>query len=242
MSRPPLRRSIALGFAAVLLVSLAGCGSNSDGDQADATGPTVSGDDQALQLTLSTAAEPAEPVESTESTESTEPADQASDQPPGVDVSNVDQGQLDQGQLDQVGQVTSLDCGVPIDVLQNSTTGLSVTGQFPPSADRRGDGTVAGSVTVTGTGVTGVASPDADVYLVQAGTVVSTPGPKDLVGQQVDLGATGATFTASGSLASCDSGQALPAGSYDIYAAVVVNQADGSVVVAVGGPWPLALT
>jgi hypothetical protein len=157
-------------------------------------------------------------------------------------VSNGDQGELDQGQFDQVGQVTSLDCGVPIDVLQNSTTGLSVTGQFPPSADRSGDGTVAGSVTVTGTGVTGVASPDADVYLVQAGMVVSTPGPKDSVGQQVDLGsAAGATFTAPGSIASCESGEPLPAGSYDIYAAVVVNQADGSVVIATGGPWPLAI-
>src|SRR6478672_8401036 len=105
-----------------------------------------------------------------------------------------------------------------------------MTGQFPPAADRGGDGIFTGSVAVTGTGVTGVASPDADVYLVQAGMVVSTPGPKDLVGQQVDLGAAGATFTASGRL-----------GSYDIYAAVVVNQADGSVVVAVGGPWPLAV-
>jgi hypothetical protein len=230
MSRPRLGRSVAaLGFAAVLLASGASCASNSSSERSDVTGPTVSGDDQALQLTLSTEAEPAEP---TESAESTEPPDDAADQSPGVDVSDGD----------QVGQVTSLDCGVPIDVLQSTATGLAMTGQFPPGADRSGDVTLTGSVTVTGTGVTGVASPDADVYVVQAGMVVSTPGPKDSVGQQVDFGAAaGATFTAPGSIASCDSGETLPAGSYDIYAAVVVNQADGSVVIATGGPWPLAI-
>jgi hypothetical protein len=233
MPRPPLRRSVAaLGFAAVLLASGAGCASNSSSEQSGVTGPTVSGDDQALQLTLSTEAEPAEPTESAEPAESTEPVDDSSDQPPGIDVSDGD----------QVGQVTSLDCGVPIDVLQSTVTGLAMTGQFPPAADRGGDGTFTGSVAVTGTGVTGVASPDADVYLVQAGMVVSTPGPKDSVGQQVDLGsAAGATFAAPGSIASCDSGEPLPAGSYDIYAAVLVNQADGSVGVAAGGPWPLAI-
>jgi hypothetical protein len=233
MSRPPLRRSVAaLGFAVVLLVSEAGCASNSSSEQSDVTGPTVSGDDQALQLTLSTEAEPAEP---TESAESTGPADDSANQSPGVDASDGDH-------IDQVGQVTSLDCGVPIDVLQSTATGLAMTGQFPPGADRGGDGTFTGSVTVTGAGVAGVASPDADVYVVQAGMVVSTPGPKDSVGQQVDLGsAAGATFTAPGSIASCESGEPLPAGSYDIYAAVVVNQADGSVVIATGGPWPLAI-
>jgi hypothetical protein len=215
-----------------MLMGAAGCASNSASEQSAVTGPTVSGDDQALQLTLSTEAQPAEP---TESTESTEPADDAADQSPGVDVPDGDQ-------VDQVGQVTSLDCGVPIDVLQSSATGLAMTGQFPPGADRSGDGTLTGSVTVTGTGVTGVASPDADVYVVQAGMVVSTPGPKDSVGQQVDLGsAAGATFAAPGSIASCDSGEPLPAGSYDIYAAVLVNQADGSVGVAAGGPWPLGI-
>jgi hypothetical protein len=194
MPRPPLRRSIAaLGFAAVLLASGAGCASNGSSAQSDVTGPRVSDD---------------------------EPADA----------------------VDQVGQVTSLDCGVPIDVLQSTLTGLAMTGQFPPAADRGGDGIFTGSVAVTGTGVTGVASPDADVYLVQAGMVVSTPGPKDSVGQQVDLGsAAGATFAAPGSIASCDSGEPLPAGSYDIYAAVLVNQADGSVGVAAGGPWPLGI-
>ena len=89
----------------------------------------------------------------------------------------------DSDQVDQVGQVTSLDCGVSIDVLQSSGSALTMTGQFPAGADRSGDGAFAGSVTVTGLGVTGVASPEADVYLVQAGAVVSTPGPKDSVGQ-----------------------------------------------------------
>jgi hypothetical protein len=58
-----------------------------------------------------------------------------------------------------VGSATSLDCGVPIDVLQGTDSALTMTGQFP-----------------------------ADVYLVQAGAVVSAPGTKDSVGQQVSGG------------------------------------------------------
>ena len=142
----------------------------------------------------------------------------------------------------QVDQLTSLDCGVPIEVLQNSVSGLTLTPQFPPGVDPGGDGTITGTVTVTGGGVSGVASPEADVYLVQSGAVVSTPGPKDAIGQQVDLGApAGVTFAATGSITSCDSGEPLPAGSYDIYAVIAINQDEGAVAVAVGGPWPLTI-
>jgi hypothetical protein len=142
----------------------------------------------------------------------------------------------------QVDQLTSLDCGVPIEVLQNSAGELSMTPQFPPSVDTGGDGTFSGSVIVTGDGVTGVAAPEADLYLVQSGAVVSTPLPKDAIGQQVDLGAAGGiTFGARGSILSCASGEPLPAGTYDIYAVVTINQQEGAVAVAVGGPWPLTI-
>jgi len=95
---------------------------------------------------------------------------------------------------------------------------------------------------VPGDGVTGVAAPEADLYLVQSGAVVSTPLPKDAIGQQVDLGAAGGiTFGARGSILSCASGESLPAGTYDIYAVVTINQQEGAVAVAVGGPWPLTI-
>jgi hypothetical protein len=143
----------------------------------------------------------------------------------------------------RVDQLTSLDCGVPIEVLQNSAGELTMTPQFPPSVDSGGDGTFTGSVTVTSGGVAGVAAPEADVYLVQSGAVVATPVPTVAIGQQVDLGApAGVTFGATGSISSCESGESLPAGPYDIYAVVTINQDEGAVAVAIGGPWPLTVT
>jgi len=139
-------------------------------------------------------------------------------------------------------------CGDRTDaLLVRAPGGLALTGGFPPRVARDGDGTFAGTVTVTSTGprVAGVTSPEADVFVARAGEVVSTPLPKDLIGRPLDLG-SGArvVFTARGTIRPCaaGAGELLPAGRYDVFAVVVVNREDGSAVVAAGGPWPLEVT
>jgi hypothetical protein len=119
--------------------------------------------------------------------------------------------------------------------------GMEVGGRFPPALKRGGDGMFSGTVTATATGarITGVASPEADVYLARDAMVVATALPKDSTGRPVDL-AAGATFTARGSLRSCaPGGDPLPAGHYQVFAVVLVVRDDGSSVSATGGPWPL---
>jgi hypothetical protein len=139
--------------------------------------------------------------------------------------------------------VATLACGDRVDALSGRAVGVSVAGEFPSRIDRGGGGTFAGTVTVTSTGarVSGVASPEADVYIVAAGKVVATPPPKDLIGQAVDLG-VGAShmFTAPGTVRRCAAvgGELLSAGDYEVFAVVVINSGDGSVVIA-GGPWRL---
>jgi len=138
-------------------------------------------------------------------------------------------------------------CGNRIDGPPGSAAGLSMAGEFPPRVDRSGDGTFAGTVTVTSTGArfSGVASPEADVVLARAGEVVTIPLAKDLIGQPFDLAAGASTvFTARGTIRPCaaGAGELLPAGRYDVFAVVVVNRDDGSTVVAAGGPWPLEVT
>ncbi|HUQ59681.1 hypothetical protein [Lentzea sp.] len=136
-------------------------------------------------------------------------------------------------------------CGDRIDALAGRIEGLSVTGEFPPRADRNGDGTFAGTVTVTSTGaeISGVTTPEADVYVARAGEVVATPPPKDLVGQMVDLRAgVSQVFTARGTIQQCAAGGVLPAGGYEVFAVVVVNRAHAPAVVVAGGPWPLEVS
>jgi hypothetical protein len=138
-------------------------------------------------------------------------------------------------------------CGDRIDALPGRTEGLSVTGEFPARVDRGGNGMFAGTVTVTSTGarVSGITTPEADVYVATAGKVVATPLPKDLIGQMVDL-SSGASqaFTARGTIQQCAAGAGglLPAGHYEVFAVVVVNRDDGPAVVVAGGPWPLEVT
>jgi hypothetical protein len=104
-----------------------------------------------------------------------------------------------------------------------------------------------GTVTVTSTGqrITGVASPEADVYLAGDGEIVATALPKDSIGQRVDLDSGASmTFTARGAIRPCvaSGGERLSAGRYEVFVVVVVNRDDGSAVTATGGPWPLDVT
>lgn len=135
-------------------------------------------------------------------------------------------------------------CGDRIDA--EGAGAMVVRGEFPRRVNRDGDGTFTGTVTVTGAGarLTGVTSPEADVYLAADGEIVATALAKDSIGRPLDLDAgASATFDARGSLRSCAGGGArLPAGRYDVFAVVVVNRDDGSAVTATGGPWPLDVT
>jgi hypothetical protein len=122
-----------------------------------------------------------------------------------------------------------------------------MTGELPRRVAGNGDGMFAGTVTVAATvsGVSGVTSPEADVFVALAGAVVSMPLPKDLIGRPVDLGpGAGEVFTARGTIRHCAAGEGelLPAGHYTVFALVVINRDDGSEVVAAGGPWPLEVT
>ncbi|OLF12547.1 hypothetical protein BU204_29010 [Actinophytocola xanthii] len=116
-----------------------------------------------------------------------------------------------------------------------------MTGEFPARADRSGDGLFAGTVTVASTDrtVAGVTTPAAEVYVTAGGEVVAVPLAQDLVGRMIRLGpGERQVFPAAGSLRHCATGEALPAGRYEVFAVVVVNSGDGQAVV-VGGPWPL---
>ena len=143
-------------------------------------------------------------------------------------------------------------CGDDVAALAAAAGPLAMTGAFPGKVDRAGPPTFTGTVTLTaGRGVTGVTSPEADVYVTRSGTVVATPLPKDLVGVPVRL-VPGASrqFPATGSLRECSEGggpaggegRMLPAGRYEVFAAVVVTDDAGSSVLAVGGPWPVEVT
>jgi len=139
-------------------------------------------------------------------------------------------------------------CGDRIGGLPGSVRGVVVAGEFPSRVVRGGgDGTFAGTVTVTSTGprLSGVTSREADVYLARAGRVVATPVAKDLIGEPFDLGPDASrVFVARGAIRPCvaSGGGLLPAGRYEVFAVVVVNRGDGSRVMAVGGPWPLEVT
>lgn len=143
---------------------------------------------------------------------------------------------------DKVDQAALPGCG---DRIAAAAGELAMAGDFP-SRVGAGDGTFAGSVTVTSTGarVTGVTSPEADVYVAREGEVVATALAKDLIGRPVDLGpGAGLRLAARGSLRQCAApGGLLPAGRYQVFAVVVVSRDDQPAVAAVGGPWPLELT
>ncbi len=140
-------------------------------------------------------------------------------------------------------------CGGQIAALLGRDARLTVTAELPAQATAGGDGTFAGTVTVTATGqaLKGVASTHADIYVAQSNRVVATPLPKDMMAAPVDLAAgESLSFQARGSLVGCEGpgtgvAEPLPAGRYEVYAAVVVvdDTGTGDTVTAVGGPWPL---
>lgn len=138
-------------------------------------------------------------------------------------------------------------CGDRTDALRARTADLTLTAAFPARVDRRGDGTFAGTVTVTTAGgrLTGVTSPQADVFLARGGEVVAEPLPKDLIGEPFDVGPGGGKrLAARGTIRPCaaGAGEWLPAGGYDVFAVVVVSRDGGSPVVIAGGPWPVEVT
>ena len=133
-------------------------------------------------------------------------------------------------------------CGDPADALLRGGEVLVIMGEFPSLVERAGDGSFTGSVTVTNHGplLTGVSSPEADVFVVQAGEVVSTPLAQDLIARPIAL-ETGASqsISARGSMLRCTDGDLLPVGSYDVFAVLVIHVDDGSQTVTSGGPWSI---
>ncbi|MER7166499.1 hypothetical protein ABT336_10600 [Micromonospora sp. NPDC000207] len=121
--------------------------------------------------------------------------------------------------------------------------GLTVTGRFPATVSA-GRQVVEGEVEVESRDAVRVVAPGAaDVFLVREGRVVALPGPQDAVGVRWDL-RPGEARTLPGGvpLVLCESGGGpAPAGSYELYARVVVTTDEGAVVESYGGPWPLTV-
>jgi hypothetical protein len=138
-----------------------------------------------------------------------------------------------------------LSCGDRVDALP-SAAGLTITATFPDRVAGSGDGMFGGTVTLTSTGpeVSGVASPEADVYVARSGVVVATALPKDLVGRPVRIApGTEVDFPAHGSLQSCGTPSGpLPLGDYEMFAMIAITQDDGATLVVTGGPWPIEVT
>ncbi len=134
--------------------------------------------------------------------------------------------------------ITTVECGQPF---QRPTEGvLALAGQFPAHVPV-GQETLSGTVQVTTQqALQGVASPSADVFLIRDGHVIAVPTPKDAVGMLISL-APGETTSlpAEAVLVSCESGEPLGPGTYELYARLQVIPDDGSNVESFGGPWPL---
>ena len=132
-----------------------------------------------------------------------------------------------------------LECGALLE--PTGEGGLTVTGRFPHEVVA-GEQTVAGTVEVAAgrQEVRGVVTPQADVFLVRDGRIVTLPVPQDAVGMRVDL-ADGRVerMPATATLAPCSGARALERGSYQLYVRVVLNHDDGSETDSTGGPWPL---
>lgn len=136
-------------------------------------------------------------------------------------------------------------CGEQIDALLAVASPLVVTAEFPSRIDRGGDGTVTGTVrlTTSASHLVGVTSPAAAVFVAASGAVVVLPLPQDLVARPIDIGLGRVVeLPAIGSLRRCADGDWLPAGDYELLAAVVVHLDDGSAVAATARPWPLQVT
>jgi hypothetical protein len=152
---------------------------------------------------------------------------------PGPEASSKERTTVDPG------TGTAPACGQPVP--SPGSGALILTGQFP-STTPAGAGTVPGTVEVTTREqVRGVALPRAEVFLARDGRVVTVPVPQDAPGMRWDL-APGAVERLPGeaSLISCrPGGGAVPPGTYQVYARVVVNLDIGATLTSFGGPWPL---
>ncbi|MCW2701081.1 MAG: hypothetical protein JWQ45_2616 [Blastococcus sp.] len=136
--------------------------------------------------------------------------------------------------------VTTVECGQQF---QPSAAGaLALTGRFPAQVPASQQ-TVGGTVEVsTPENLKGVTQPGADVFVVREGRVVAQPVTQDAVGM-LWATAPGETKSVPGEVAltDCGSGEALPPGSYELYARVMIIPDDGGMVESFGGPWPLEI-
>jgi hypothetical protein len=133
---------------------------------------------------------------------------------------------------------TAIDCGQPFERPREGVLGL--TGQFPAQV-AAGQQTLSGSVEATSSQeMRGITQPGADVFLVRDGRVVTTPLPQDAVGIMWAVAAGEAkSVPAEAGLASCETGEPLEPGAYELYARVMVIPDDGGSVESFGGPWPV---
>ncbi|HEX8488075.1 MAG TPA: hypothetical protein VF642_05985 [Propionibacteriaceae bacterium] len=140
---------------------------------------------------------------------------------------------------------TPLACGAPFRL--PAVTGVSVTGRFPTTVDRS-EVVLSGTVSLVSTDSdrTVVTSPEADVFLVRDGVVVTEPLVQDSMGSQASL-ALGEELSlpATGALVPCASddpgGPPLAPGPYELYARVLLSNDDGTAQECFGGPWLVEL-
>ncbi len=137
-----------------------------------------------------------------------------------------------------VSATTAVDCGQPFSLPPGGA--LALTGQFPaevPAGEQILSGTVEA---VSSQELHGVTPPGADVFLVRDGRVVTTPLPQDAMGILWAVAAgQSKSLPAEASLASCDTGEPLTPGSYELYARLTVIPDEGGSVESFGGPWEL---
>lgn len=133
----------------------------------------------------------------------------------------------------------TLACGRPFTLPAPGV--LTLTAHFPGTVSHRAR-TLTGTVDVVARiEVRGVATPYADVFLTRDGQVATMPMPQDTVAILLDL-VPGATrrLPARATLTSCAPGAgAVPPGTYQLYAKVVLVRDDGVSLTSFGGPWPL---
>jgi hypothetical protein len=140
---------------------------------------------------------------------------------------------------------TPLACGGPF--RPPAVTEVSVTGRFPATIDRSA-GLLSGTVSLVSTDshLQVVTSPEADVFLVRDGVVVTEPLVQDSMGSQaslaageeLSLSATGALVPSAGD---DPDGPPLDPGSYELYVRVLLSHDDGSAQECFGGPWLVEL-
>jgi hypothetical protein len=138
--------------------------------------------------------------------------------------------------------------GTPVDIIAcdrqfrlPAAGPLALTGKFPTTA-ATGDRAVVGETEVSAQrAVRGVVTRSAEVFLVREGRVVTTPAVQDSAGVRLDLMPGKAErLPGEATLVSCQPGGGpVPAGTYELYARVVLILDDGARVESFGGPWPL---